>query len=347
MTPWWRPPRPDTAGCRFRRQHDGVRTFEHGRGNVRHFSAGRNRRRDHAFQHLRGNDNRLAGAAAGAGQLLLQARNGFQRHFHAQVATGYHQRVGKLDDFLDALDGLWLFDLGHQADAALGDLAHFCQIFRTLHEGKRHPIHLVGCEDGIEISAVLVGQNTDGEQRIRQADALAVRDGGSGNHSADNALAVALFRLQHQLAIVDQQAMTRLYGLQDFRMRQENTGLITRRFIVVEREGLARSQGHLGICKLSDAQLGTLQVGENANGAAVPRFDRADPLDQRAHHIMAGMAHVDAEEVGACQMQFLDHRLVGGGRPQRCEDLHFAIALHQFWPSCVPGVSDNWTIQLP
>src|SRR5690606_35563865 len=65
-----------------------------------------------------------------------------------------------------------------------------------------------------------------------------------------------------------------------------------------------------------------------------------------AHHVMAGMAHVDAKKICARLVQLLDHLLFGGGRTQRSEDLHFAVALHQFWPSCVLGASESCTIQL-
>ena len=46
------------------RQHDGVGAVEHGGRDVRHLGARRHRRRGHAFEHLRRDDDRLAGARA-------------------------------------------------------------------------------------------------------------------------------------------------------------------------------------------------------------------------------------------------------------------------------------------
>src|SRR5690606_13310371 len=97
-----------------------------------------------------------------------------------------------------------------------------------------------------------------------------------------------------------------------------------------------------------DAELRTLQVGENADRPAAALLDGANPLDQQAHRVVAGMAHIDAEEVGAGLEQLLDHLLFRGCRPQRGKNLYFAVALHsQFWPSCVLGASESCTIQLP
>ena len=48
--------------------------------------------------------------------------------------------------------------------------------------------------------------------------------------------------------------------------------------------------------------------------------------------IVVGVAHVDAEDVGARLEQLLDHLLVGRGRTERGEDLDLAAASH--WTVC-------------
>ncbi len=325
----------------FGREHDRIRAFEDGRRDVGNFGAGRNRRRDHRFQHLRGNDHRLAGAAAGADQLLLDAGNRFKRHFDTEVAASHHQRIGKLDDFLDTLDGLRFLDLRHQADAAMGDLANLCEVFRALDEGQRHPVDFIGCKNGIEVDAVLLGQRADAKQRIGQADALAVGNLRTGNNGRDDALAVALLGAQSELAVIDQQAMAGLDRFENFRMRQEDARVVAGRILIVERKRLAGLEIDLALGKLADAQLGTLQVSENADRTTTAAFDGANALDQRAHQIMAGMAHVDAEQVCPGLMKLLDHLLGGGSRTERCEDFDFSVSSHQFWLSWLPGVSES------
>ena len=111
------------AGRRLRRQHDRVGALEDGGGDVGDLGAGRHRRGDHRFQHLGRDDHRLAGAAGGAGDLLLDAGHALERHLDAEVAARDHQRVGLFDDRGEALDRLRLLDLGEHAGAAAGDLA--------------------------------------------------------------------------------------------------------------------------------------------------------------------------------------------------------------------------------
>ena len=140
---------------------------------------------------------------------------------------------------------------------------------------------------------------------------------------------------------VDQQAVARLDRFQNFRMRKENAGVVAGRVLIVERKGLAGLQIDLAFGKLANAQLGTLQVSENTDRAAATAFDGANALNDRTHHIMAGMAHVDAEQVCAGFMKLLDHLLRRGGRPERGEDFDFSVASHQFWLSWLPGVSES------
>jgi hypothetical protein len=58
----------------------------------------------------------------------------------AQVAARHHDGVAQLDDLLKPLDGLRLFDLGHDAGAALDDLADIDDVFGPLHEAEGDPV---------------------------------------------------------------------------------------------------------------------------------------------------------------------------------------------------------------
>ncbi len=50
--------------------------------------------RDHAFQHLRRDDDRLTGGAGLARDLLLQAGHLLDRHLDAEIAARNHEAVG-------------------------------------------------------------------------------------------------------------------------------------------------------------------------------------------------------------------------------------------------------------
>ena len=143
-------------GGGFRRQHDRVGAFEDGGRDVRDLGAGRHRARDHRFEHLGRDHDRLAGAARRARHLLLHARHLFERHLDAEVAARHHQRIGEIEDLVEPMHRLRLLDLGHDGGAAARDLLGFGDVLRPLDEGERHPVD-AGVERGLEVGAVLLG----------------------------------------------------------------------------------------------------------------------------------------------------------------------------------------------
>ena len=226
------------AGRRFRRQHDRVGAVEDGGGDVGDFGARRHRARDHRFQHLRGDDDRLAGAAAGARHFLLHAGHFFQRHLDAEIAARHHQRVGEIEDVVEPRHRLRLLDLGHHRGAAAGDLLRLGDVFRALDERQRHPID-AGIERRFEVGEILRRQRRDRHDGVGQADALAVRDFAADLDARDDALRPGFGHDQAQLAVVDQERIARLDGGEDFRMRQMHARRVARRRIGVEDEVLA------------------------------------------------------------------------------------------------------------
>ena len=154
------------AGRRFRRKHDGIGAVEDCRGDVGDFGARRHRAGDHQFQHLRGDDHRLAGAPAGAGHFLLHAGHFFQRHFDAEVAARHHQRIGKVEDIAKPRHRLRLLDLGHHRGASAGDLLRFGNVLGTLNERQRHPVD-AGIERGFQIGEILRRQRRERNDGVR------------------------------------------------------------------------------------------------------------------------------------------------------------------------------------
>ena len=223
------------AGRRFRRQHHRVGALVDGGGDVGDFRARRHRRIDHRFQHLRGDDHRLAGLAAGPRHLLLHGRHFLQRHFHAEIAARHHQRVGKLQDLGKPLDRLRLFDLGHHRGAAARDLLGFRDVLRPLDEGQRHPVD-AGGERGFEIGAVLLVQRGKRNGGVGQADALAVGQPPADLDARGDALRLGGGNGEAHLAVVDQQRAAGRHRAEDFRMRQISARRVARRRIAIEHE---------------------------------------------------------------------------------------------------------------
>ncbi len=86
------------ARRRFGREHHRVGAVVDRGGDVGGLGARRHRRRDHRLQHLRGDDHRLARAAAGAEDPPLHRRHLLGPHLDAEIAARDHDPVGLVDD---------------------------------------------------------------------------------------------------------------------------------------------------------------------------------------------------------------------------------------------------------
>ncbi len=104
--------------------------------------------------------------------------------------------------------------------------------------------------------------------------------------------------LQHHLAVVDEDAVAGRERAQDLRMGQLNARGVARRRIGVERESVPLVQFGAAVGEQAEPELRPLQVDEHADRPARLLLERADHRDPRAHVVMRGVAHVDAEDVG-------------------------------------------------
>ena len=192
------------AGGGFGRQHDGVRAVVDGGGHVGGLGARGHGALDHGFQHLRGDDHRLAGAAAAAHGALLDRGHLFGRQFHAQVAARHHQRVGLGDDLVQPLDRRGLLQLGDDAGAVADPFAGLDDVLGPLHEAtarsSRRPA-----------PAPCPGRAGPGRERgdrqhhARHVDALAFGQPSAHQHPGIRAGRVAGVDAQAQAAVVQQQ----------------------------------------------------------------------------------------------------------------------------------------------
>ena len=329
----------------FGRQHHRVAAFEDGGGDVGHLGAGRHRRGDHRFEHLGGDDHRLAGAAAGAGDLLLDAGHALQRHLDAEVATGDHERVGVFDDRRQAFDRLRLLDLGEDAGAAAGELAHLGEVFRALDERQRDPVD-AGVERRFQVGTVLRRQRAEGDGGVGNADALAVGEVVADLDRGDHAPLGHLGDAQAHAAVVEQQPVAGFESGKHFRVGQLDAGRVAGVGIVIEHEALADHQVDGLVGEHADPELRSLQVDENADRVAFLGLDLADGRHQLAHELVIAVAHVDAEDIRARPEELLDHRLFGRCRPQRCENLGSSRPPHVSRSVPCWSGSVSWTVQL-
>jgi hypothetical protein len=225
------------------------------------------------------------------------------RHFDAEVATGHHDAVAEVEDRTQHLQGLGLLDLGQHGGAAFDDAAQLGHVFRGLHERQGDPVDAQAQGEG-QVLAVLGRQGRHRDDDVRHRHALALRQLAAVD---DCGVGIARTRVGHghaQLAVVQQQGRARPHGGQDLGVRQVHARLVARRRVAVEAEGLAGLQHHRAVGELADAQLGTLQVGQDAQRTADDLLGLADRrIDGRV-----GLVRAVAEVQAADQ-----HRHVAGG----------------------------------
>ena len=132
------------AHRRFAGEHDSIRTVINGIGHVRDFGASRARILDHGFEHLGCRNDRLAELRSATNDVLLNRRHLLRRHFHAEIATRNHDGVGSLQNRVEMLDGLWLFQLGNDpafAAESSNAVANQAHIFSGTHKRDSDGIH--------------------------------------------------------------------------------------------------------------------------------------------------------------------------------------------------------------
>ena len=190
------------------------------------------------------------------------------------------------------------------------------------------------------------GQRAEADHGVGDADALAVGETGADLDRGHGARRRALDDAQAHLAVVEEQAVAGLERREDLRVGQLDALGVARRRVGIEDEGLAGRQRDRAVGEGADAELRALQVDEDADRPLGIGLDLADCRHQAAEHVVVGVAHVDAEDVGAGPEEAADLRLVGGRRTEGREDLDLARPPH---PPPVPVLrpgSVSCTVQL-
>ena len=156
------------GGC-LGAEHDGIGAFEDGVGDVGDFAAVWFHPVDHAFHHLRGDDNGFGAVDTFADDLALGHRDLFDGQFYAQVAAGDHDGVGLVDDIPQVFHRGGHFDFGD----------HFClafligqaflevdDIFCLADKGQGDPVEFL-LDDEFQVDDVLFRHGRKGDIRCR------------------------------------------------------------------------------------------------------------------------------------------------------------------------------------
>lgn len=160
------------------RQHDAVRTVSDGVADVANLGTSGPGVLDHALEHLSGADDGLAGNVAHGNHLLLGGEHLGGGNLDAQIATGYHDTVGLLQDLGKVVETLSVLNLGNDLDvlAVLAqNLTDGLDVLGTTDErGKDHVDIVLDAKS--QVVLVLLGQGRQVNIGVGQVDALPRRD---------------------------------------------------------------------------------------------------------------------------------------------------------------------------
>src|SRR6185437_3410420 len=147
------------TGGRFGAQHHGVCAFEDGVGDVGYLAAVGLNAVDHAFHHLGGDDHGFRAVDTFPDDLALGHGDLLDGQFHAEVAAGYHDGIGGVDDIAQIVHRGRHFDLGDDLGLAFpfGKPAfEIDDIFYFPNEGKRYPVQFL-LDDEIQVDNIFFG----------------------------------------------------------------------------------------------------------------------------------------------------------------------------------------------
>src|SRR4051812_3687624 len=115
-------------------------------------------------------------------------------------------------------------------------------------------------------------------------------------------------------------------------MRKLHPRDVAGRLVGIQHEARTVLERDRTLDERAEPKLWALQIDQYADGPAVTALDIADGRHQFAHLVMRGVAHIDAEQVGAGLEQAADHRTVGRRGAEGRENLDAAQASHFFVP---------------
>ncbi len=300
------------TGGTLRRQHDRITAVEHGGGNVGCFCAGRGRGGDHALQHLRCDDHRLAGLAAGADDIALIAGHIFRWQFDTEVTTGNHDGIGQTHDLFQMADRAGLLDLGAEADIVADPLACLIEIIGALDKGQGNPVNAKFLA-GFGILEVFFGQSQNIDIGTGQVYALAIPERAIEHDFGRDFVIGDTGNPEPHLAVINHQLVAGHDRAEDFRMRQLHPFGVADHIIEGEDKTLSGFQLGTVIGEGADAEFRPLQILQDGDRSPQFLLDLADGFHALTVIIRRAVTEVQAEDIDAGFGEFTEHFLGTAG----------------------------------
>ena len=294
------------AHRRLAAQHDGIRLFIDRVRHVRHLGARWMRVLDHAFEHVRRDDERLAHAHARLHDPPLDDRQLFVRTFNAEIATRDHDGVRLGHDGVKILDCLLVLDLRHDLRPPLrigDDRPQLQNILRLTHERQRDEIH-PHLQPHRNVRQIFSRQRGQADLHAGQIDMSSAAELSRRQHFTLNLVAKLLQHAhvdrpvvhEHDVALAD--VVDEILVVHVHRVH-----LLARLAAHREREFFTRLQIQLAR-QIARADRRPLSVEQDADklplllrGGADLRHDAADPVMRRVRHVQPRDIHAGGHQL--------------------------------------------------
>src|SRR6266567_1541810 len=271
------------AGGGLAGEHDGVGAVVDGVGYVGGLGSGGARVLDHGLEHLGRRDDGSAVFGGAADDVRLDSRDLLGRDFDTEIAAGDHDGVGYFEDAVEVLDGLGLFELGDDPGVGLegGEaVLDVADVVGGADEGYGYGVDALSDGED-EVFLVLLGERGDLDGDAGKVDALVLAEHSAVDDDEGDVGALDLLDVQLDEAVGEQDAGAGLEVLGEGLEGGANEGGGAFDLLRGDGEALAGDEqdGPVAL-KLAGADLGPLEIGEDADGLALLLCDGADHADE-------------------------------------------------------------------
>ena len=288
------------SGGGFARKHNGISPFENGVGDVGNLRSSGQGLGDHAFEHVRGDDDGLHGGDALFDDATLNDGELLVRAFHAQISTGDHDGICDGDDAEDIFDGELVFDLGDNFDlwgvVLVEEGAEGRDVVGITDKGERDPIDACFQSDE-KIGGIFLGDGGEIDADAREVDVATISESTGGEDAAVEGVGVFFDDLEVNDAVVDKEFLPGLEIMNEVGIVDGNGG---GRSLGIngEDEGLIDFE-LAGGANGTRADGGTLSIEEQGNFLATIGGEGTKFRNHLANKVVGSVRHVQSKYFGA------------------------------------------------
>jgi len=213
---------------------------------------------------------------------------------------GDHQALRRLEDFVEIVDALAVFDLGDDRLAAavfLDDPADFPDIAGAADERGSDEIDIFGDPEG-DIVDILIGQGRQIDDGVGQADPFPAHQAAAGDHPGDDVAALDPDDGEGELAVVEKNRMAFLRLGGEFRIIDGDAGLRAGSRIRGDGQLLAVLKDQVGL-QVADPDLGTAGVEEDGGVGIGPASGLLHQVDESSVGLPVAVGEIDPGDIHA------------------------------------------------